>query len=257
MALEAYRRIAAEGPVHNPELGEIRFTDSGAKKTTSRALPDTLRMIPKLRDILARGKLVNSAADRRGRPEIKAVHTLETPVRVGNRDIMARAVIREDAQGHYHYDLQRHDGFDPKQTPRRSVGRPALPKPETEMNPGEGEINLEPGQPRELEQGAQGKIRLTQDGRAVIILMRTADASTFLHETGHDWLERTMRDAADPDAPQHMRDDATTVRSYLSVQDGEPIPTRAHEKHEAFSTAASATARRCGPERLGHSIRRQ
>ena len=83
---------------------------------------------------------------------------------------------------------------------------------------------------RELAQGAQGKIRLTQDGRSVITLMRTANASTFLHETGHDWLERMMRDATDPDAPSAMKADAKTVRDYLGVGEGEQIPTRGHEK---------------------------
>ena len=78
--------------------------------------------------------------------------------------------------------------------------------------------------------GAQGKILLTEDGRSVITLMRSANASTYLHEMGHDWLERMMRDAADPDAPLRMRDDASTVRSYLGLNEGDALSTRAHEK---------------------------
>jgi hypothetical protein len=78
--------------------------------------------------------------------------------------------------------------------------------------------------------GVQGKIKLATDGRAVITLMKNADASTFLHETGHDWLERMMADAQDPAAPQHMRDDAATVRAYIGAKEGEPIPIKAHEK---------------------------
>jgi hypothetical protein len=78
--------------------------------------------------------------------------------------------------------------------------------------------------------GAQGKIRLTDDGRSVITLMKTANASTYLHEMGHDWLERMTRDAADPDAPQSMRTDAKTVRGYLGLNDGDAITTKAHEK---------------------------
>ena len=39
----------------------------------------------------------------------------------------------------------------------------------------------------EMASGAQGKIRLTQDGRSVITLMKSADASTYIHEMGHDW----------------------------------------------------------------------
>lgn len=78
--------------------------------------------------------------------------------------------------------------------------------------------------------GAQGKIRLAEDGRSVITLMKSANASTFMHEMGHDWLERMMRDGVDSDAPQRMRDDAGTVRSYLGLNEGDAIPTKAHEK---------------------------
>lgn len=91
-----------------------------------------------------------------------------------------------------------------------------------------GEFNH--ADPRIAYQGAQGKIRLTQDGRSVITLMKSANASTFMHEMGHDWLERMMQDGADPEAPQHMRSDADTVRSYLGLGDGDTITTRAHEK---------------------------
>ena len=82
---------------------------------------------------------------------------------------------------------------------------------------------------RELAQTTQGKIRLTEDGRSVITLFKNANASTFLHETGHDWLERMMRDAADPDAPAHMTADAATVRKYLG-NDGGELTTKQHEK---------------------------
>lgn len=81
----------------------------------------------------------------------------------------------------------------------------------------------------EMAQTRQGKIRLTDDGRAVITLFKNANASTFLHETGHDWLERMVSDAADPAAPQYMRDDAETVRKYLG-NDGGDLTTSQHEK---------------------------
>lgn len=88
---------------------------------------------------------------------------------------------------------------------------------------------FEPGNPNILHQVARGKIRLTDDGRGVITLMRNANASTFLHEMGHDWLERMMRDARDPAAPADLRADAETVRKYLGLE-GDAISTRAHEK---------------------------
>lgn len=81
----------------------------------------------------------------------------------------------------------------------------------------------------EMAQGAQGKITLATDGRSVITLMKRANASTYLHEVGHDWLERMMMDAGDIAAPDQMRQDAATVRGYLG-NDGGDLTTRQHEK---------------------------
>lgn len=76
---------------------------------------------------------------------------------------------------------------------------------------------------------ARGKTVL-KDGRATITLFGKADASTFVHETGHSWLNELVQDAKDERAPADLAADAKTVRSWLGVKDGEDIPTRAHEK---------------------------
>ncbi len=78
-------------------------------------------------------------------------------------------------------------------------------------------------------QGKRGSITLS-DARNTIRLFKDADASTFMHETGHQWLEELMADAADARANEAVRADAATVRDWLGVKDGEPIPTKAHEK---------------------------
>jgi hypothetical protein len=58
---------------------------------------------------------------------------------------------------------------------------------------------------RQLEQTRRGKIRLaTDDAKATITLFKDADASTFIHETGHHWLEELIRDAADERAPPDL-----------------------------------------------------
>lgn len=80
-----------------------------------------------------------------------------------------------------------------------------------------------------LFQGALGKIRLaTKSMKAVITLMRDANASTFIHETGHHWLDELLRDAEHPHAPQDLIQDAATVKSWLGAS-GE-ITTRQHER---------------------------
>jgi hypothetical protein len=60
--------------------------------------------------------------------------------------------------------------------------------------------------------------------------MRDADASTFIHETGHSFLEQLMRDAVHEAAPEQLKADAKTVRDWIGAKEGERITTKAHEK---------------------------
>src|SRR6185437_16619295 len=55
-------------------------------------------------------------------------------------------------------------------------------------------------------------------------------ASTFIHESGHVYLEELMRDAEHPQAPAILKDDAATVRSWLGVDSADAIKTKHHEK---------------------------
>lgn len=91
-----------------------------------------------------------------------------------------------------------------------------------------------------LAQGARGKIRpmtgatsisatSTLD-RPIITLMKDANASTFIHESGHDFLEQMMRDADHPAAPDDLKGDAQIVRTWLGVKSSADIKTRQHEK---------------------------
>jgi hypothetical protein len=58
-----------------------------------------------------------------------------------------------------------------------------------------------------------------------------ADASTAIHELGHDFLERLRRYGTITEAPEQLRQDWATVRRALRLKkDGGVIPTRAHEQ---------------------------
>lgn len=82
---------------------------------------------------------------------------------------------------------------------------------------------------KEMAQTKRGSFAL-RSARNVIRLFKDADASTFMHESAHDWLESLTRDAMDERANDAVRKDAKTVREWLGVKDGETIPTKAHEK---------------------------
>ncbi len=84
----------------------------------------------------------------------------------------------------------------------------------------------------ELNQGMEnkrGSIQL-REGQTIINLFEQADLSTFLHETGHFFLEVTRDLATMEGAPESLGADWQVVREYLGIKDDGTIPTEAHEK---------------------------
>ena len=86
-------------------------------------------------------------------------------------------------------------------------------------------------------EGIRGAIAIGKGVRASIYRTRLSDASTYLHEMYHDFLQALKRDAAHPQAPADIVADYKTVRdSYNSTAEGrkypwtgDAIPERAHE----------------------------
>lgn len=70
------------------------------------------------------------------------------------------------------------------------------------------------------------------NGKSVLTLFRRADATTALHEFGHQWFNDMLRDASDPQAPGSLRVDAAVVRRWLGVEEGQPL-TRRHQERVA------------------------
>lgn len=82
-----------------------------------------------------------------------------------------------------------------------------------------------------LLQKSRGKIRLaTEDAKAIITLFKDANASTFIHETGHHWLDELIRDSLHKEAPELLRKDADAVKKWLGVAENGEITTKQHEK---------------------------
>ena len=82
---------------------------------------------------------------------------------------------------------------------------------------------------RSYEQAARGSITFS-DGRTLIQLFAGRDLSTFLHETGHLWLEELRADSSNPMAPQRVRDDWEVARKWMGLAEGEAVTVEAHEK---------------------------
>lgn len=81
-----------------------------------------------------------------------------------------------------------------------------------------------------FEQDEQASISFPEDGPAIIQLFESADLSSFLHESGHFFLEAMNSLGALKDVPQDIKDDLETIRDFLGANDGQPFTTEQHEK---------------------------
>ena len=99
--------------------------------------------------------------------------------------------------------------------------------------------------------GQRGFIQFGPERKFKIALLEKADLSTFLHESGHFYLE-VLGDLAEmPDANQQIRDDYTTVLKFLELDNrgqltldgkksGSAEYNRAVQAHEKFARANEA-----------------
>lgn len=111
--------------------------------------------------------------------------------------------------------------------------------PATEIQKVVQQYQAEFEQGRALEQsyeegGARGRVTFTTDGRSVIDLFENRDLSTFIHESGHIFLEELRFDASLSGAPQQVKDDWKTVTDWFAangvgLDENGNIPTEAHE----------------------------
>jgi hypothetical protein len=75
----------------------------------------------------------------------------------------------------------------------------------------------------------RGRITLSEN-QAIITLFHSADKSTFLHESGHLFLDQLARDAQLENVPQALKDDLGTVLRWLGVDRVEDIGVPQHEQ---------------------------
>jgi len=95
----------------------------------------------------------------------------------------------------------------------------------------------------ELNQVMRGKIKIGS-GRPLISLLKDANASTFIHETGHEWLEQMVKDAAHPDVSDVVRKDMASTLEWMGLEKPEDLQettkagkltARATKAHEKFA----------------------
>ncbi|WP_143025622.1 hypothetical protein [Paracoccus isoporae] len=84
---------------------EISFDNAGTKKIGGRKGEDVYRAVVALPAILEHGRPIASEPDRKGRDQIKAVHTFAATIMLDGRRLALLAHVRETTDGRFHYDL--------------------------------------------------------------------------------------------------------------------------------------------------------
>lgn len=103
---------------------------------------------------------------------------------------------------------------------------------------GSAESPVSSGRPEEgsrvLEQGsdsdARGRIRFGANKQFSISLFEKADKSTFLHESGHYFLEVMGHLASEENAPEQLKKDYQTLLDWFGVKSKDEIGTDQHEQ---------------------------
>lgn len=88
----------------------------------------------------------------------------------------------------------------------------------------DGDVKIE-----EMYQDKRGYIRIGES-KISIGLLEKADLSTFLHESGHAWLEELKRDAMRDGATDQIKGDWETAKKVLGIGEDGAISRDAHEK---------------------------
>jgi hypothetical protein len=151
--------------------------------------------------------------------------------------------VREDANGHFHYD---HDvssveeienPSDPSHpVPNRGAGHSGSDQTEVPSNKNRlhawwHEVNLDDNgaPPHFRQQGARGAVSFA-NGKTVIHLFKTADLSTFLHETGHVLFHEMQSMVEQGIAQPDTAADLQTLHDFAGVKPGGKLDVAGEEK---------------------------
>lgn len=116
-----------------------------------------------------------------------------------------------------------------------------LYKSEAPLIEGKRKLTINDVNTIDFNQTTQGRLRTFSDNKTIVKLFKSADASTFIHETGHKWLSELMLAAKDDMAPQQLKDLVSATRKWLGVSEQLDMTNLKNktvkEAHEKWATA--------------------
>ena len=88
-------------PVKHPQLGDVRFSRDGRDKTLSeKRTPHEFQSVRALPELIRRGQVVSTTADRKGRQDIRAWHKLEHGLQIGDAAYQVEITVKEFRNGY-------------------------------------------------------------------------------------------------------------------------------------------------------------
>lgn len=236
VAKEFYRSNLQGKKVVNPNVGEILFTLKGAKKAlVTSADTRKVRLFPKLREIVETADFIRSEDVRSIRKDdIVKFHYLSNKVLLDGKPFDVFVTIGEDARGKLFYnineDIKNPQGNLPvqRQAPEGLQDEKSSYEQSILQNGDGVNIDLVSRDVLEVDSDrrARGYIDFRKDGSALISLLEKADASTFIHEMGHYFLNEMKYFAK-------LNDDSfrrlQTIDKWLGATNGK-YTTEHHEK---------------------------
>lgn len=229
-----YLSELSEKSVQNVDLGEVKFSKRGLKKAiSSSANPLKLRLFTVIKAVLEHGELKRSADNTHleQHPNIKRYHWVQAEVKIGDELVTVEVNVEEHTDGklYYNHTLPGREFFQGGVQDRN----PSIPGVATDAerqrviveHPSE-DIGPDPSQATIAKDGDNVNLRIveqknkgsyTPDSRT-ISLFQSANASTFLHESGHYFLDLYGRMIDAGVAPEGVLKDMQTLMDWFGVK---------------------------------------
>jgi hypothetical protein len=250
-ARRIYRETQRGRQVSSPDGTTVRLTAAGEGKAFARSadMGARARIAAVLGDLIASAPIYGTEPDRGGRSGLTFANAAGA-VRIDGEVRAVRLIYRVGEQsGAAFYELQGYEVADPARSggARAGEGAPLAGQPLTGPTIKVGDLvdafngpvlfQSTPAAPRGSVTFPAGGL---DRGETLIRLMEGADLSTFIHESGHFFLEAFRTLASDPAAPQALRDDLAVIHKFLGVEDGAAGYTVAQQEQWARGFEAYA-----------------
>ncbi|HEX7386241.1 MAG TPA: hypothetical protein VF285_03060 [Castellaniella sp.] len=208
-------------PIINLGSGKTIQIPAPGKAFSTSANSEKIRLFAALPDLLRNGQLFERGPVNDPRhPNVKAYHWLEGDVQIGDRVVRVGVTIREDDKGNLYYNHNPIENGKGLQAATRSASAHKAEGGITDetleqsvVQPNDG-VNL-----HVLDQSTGAPRGTFSPSTLTISLLKNADLSTFLHETGHFFLEAQADMASRPDAPESVRKDMAALLKWFNVRD--------------------------------------